>query len=260
MSNPNKTSTNSGSFTGCLFPVLLGGLLMFILLLVAVRSSEAESRQIASLPEPPTPSVAFPADVPTVYEVLAGGDNIFFNGTVEADQPAYIVTGDGKTLVTVEFKPISSVKHLWSGSNAEFLITAPYQRSLEGGTHTDTWDDLLLYELDPFTPSMVVVLSVEPEFIHSWIDVTASMDVTYPASANGAFFENRNKHLERGFRLFVVTEKDVQLQVAHDQWVQAAGRNSEKPSVLYTWFWPILIATVGLIVGISVVWTRLGGN
>ncbi len=250
-------SDSKKDFLGCFFPTVLGGLLLFILFLIGSRISQSENRQLASQPEPPLPVAEIPTDIPTIHEVFPNMINYY--GTVAPKESAYIVRGDGEIALTVAFAAINSIKGLWNGSNAVFEVRAPYFQSLAASTHTESWDDLILYELDAFNPWLSVSFSVEPQYYHTWIDVSASLDILYPTSDEPVFFYNKSDHLERDFRLFIVTEEDIVLQAEHDRWEQAIENASTGDPILDQWFWPLLMMAIVALLVAGYFYYKIGG-
>jgi len=225
----------------------MGGLLLFMLVLIGGRINEHNNRKIASNPEPPLPEVAIPQGVPLAYKI-AEKERIRYEGVIAVGENEYIVCGGMGTKLTVEYETRNSIKHLWSGSGATFKITSPSMQSPDASTQYETWPDLILYEMDSFTPTLTTYLYVEPEDYYTWITVTADVDIQYPLPISAAGYENRTEHLQREFRLYVVSSEDVLRQSAHDAWLQAVANNSGEPSFFYKWFWPLLALTIVLII------------
>jgi hypothetical protein len=248
------------SLKGCIFPVLIGGLLIFILALVIVRISENKTRKLASQPEPPLPGVVIPADIPKAYEVLDSGSRIRYKGVIGVDEEEYVICGDKGTSFTIEFDTVNSIKGLWSGYDDRFKITSPFTESISTWTHYDTWPDVVLSEMDPFTPYLSTRFNVEPEHFGSWFTVKASLDVTYPVPVGAIHYENAKKHLEREFRLFAVSSEDIQRQIMHAMWKQAVTRTADEPSFLYKWFWPLLAIALILVIVLGLFWSSLGAS
>jgi hypothetical protein len=253
MGNPSNPDQKNEGIKGCLFPALMGGLLIFLLVLIGGRMNEHSNRKIASNPEPPLPEFEIPQGVPLAYKI-ADGDRIRYEGVIAAGENEYIICGDAGTNLSIEFETRNSIKHLWSGSGASFTITSPYVKSLAASAHQETWPDLILYEMDSFTPTLNAHLYVEPEYYYTWHSVQVDVDIQYPVPVSAAGYENRAEHLRREFRLYVVSSEDVLRQSAHDAWVQAVANNSGEPSFFYKWFWPLLALAIVLIIVLGLLW------
>lgn len=241
------------SLAGCILPLLMGGLLLFMLVLVAVRISEKETRTLASQPEPPKAEFSFPADVPRAYLVLSD-NKLRFEGTIEVDKDAYIICGDKSTHLSVEFEALNSIKHLWNGSGATFKIIAPFPQTMSAAVHHDTWPDVMLYEMDPFTPVVTANFLVEPEAYHQWLTIRSGTDITYPVPIGATSYENKKTHVEREFKVFVVTSEDINRQAAHDRWEQVISRYRAEPSFIYKWFWLLMAGSAAVIVLLGIRW------
>ena len=223
MSFNSTAARKDTALAGCIFPILLGGLLLFMLGITAGYISGKENRQPADLPEPPLPEVEIPAGVPAAYDLLSSGA-IRYEGMLTLNQSAFIVSGDKGTRLTIEFEELSSIKHLWSGSNARFVLTAPVKQYFNPSTQNDSWPEVILYEMDPFTPTLTQQFLAEPENFNTWLTVNASLDVTYPVP-NGAFYTNETRHLEREFLIFVASEESILREAAPSE-VGARGREA----------------------------------
>ena len=140
------------------------------------------------------------------------------------DQQAYLVPYDRESEVTVCFAEKWSFKGLWSGSNATFIISAPYTADLVARTHSASWGKLLVSSGSDdtrFAPWLAVTFSMEKEYYHQWIYAIAGLRVVYPATSGPLTFVNESDHLERGIRFFVVSPDEDQMVAQHREWEQA---------------------------------------
>jgi hypothetical protein len=165
--------------------------------------------RITHSPEPPLPP-GFPKDVPLLN-----------NGKVaELYWQSYLLRFDRDNQITVEFEGRTSVRGMWSGSNASFLVTAPFSQRLLATTFSDSWGDRIMTNVDhdrSFTPKLVVTLNADPKLVHMWISTSASLDLVYPVSTGNGFVD-KSDHLERKIQFYVISEKDLKLLKAYNRW------------------------------------------
>ena len=139
--------------------------------------------------------------------------------------------GVSPTQITVEVGgPIYSVRGLWRGLNAKFLITEPYSKVLAATTETDTWGNSLTVrqsEHASFTPSIDVLMSVDRNYYHKWISASASLEVIYPAYKDVGRFINESRNLTREMQLFVISDKEVEIIRTHSRWEDAVSENKD---------------------------------
>ena len=95
---------------------------------------------------------------------------------------------------------------------------------------------------------------VEPEAYHQWLTIRSGTDITYPVPISGASYENKKTHVEREFKVFVVTSEDINRQAAHDQWEQAISRYRAEPSFIYKWFWLLIAGGAILFLTLANTW------
>lgn len=140
-------------------------------------------------------------------------------GDIDETTPAFLVFSNRETKFRVYFDSRDSIKGWWKGSNATLQITAPYTQILPAATNTkDKWGFMITSkDVDSFTPWLDVTLSVDPQYDHTWINATVSLDIVYPAS-NRANFINQEEHFSREVQLFVTAEDDAEIQEARKSW------------------------------------------
>lgn len=208
---------------------------VFLLLGLLTLIDSIGPYRVANAPEPPLPPW-IPEDLPMIF------------GEVDAADRAYLVYCNRDTQLRVEFEGRNSIKGWWRGSNPTFLVNAPYFQTLAATTNSDSWGIVILSDdVDSFTPWLEVTLSVDPKYYHTWMSASANLDIVYPASS-GATFSNQNDHFEREVQLFVITDKDIEMQEARASWERVA-----KYSWSDLWSMPTVflsIAILGFVAGI----------
>ncbi len=250
--NPKKYTSPAG----CIYPALVVPLFIFLFMLVSERVTWTQTMQAVKSPEPALPSVEIPVDTPIINKVLPTARKDVYTSGIGANQKSLIISADEKTKLYVNFDKMQSIKHLWNGSNPFVEVLSPQKRSFPASTHQDTWSNVVLSEMDPFTPVIEFDFSAEPENLHTWMEFQVSLDVLYPVPVSGTRFENTTKHLQRNFCLFVLSRDEINQIIHHEEWEAAKARGDRSTPFLYTGFWPLLGITGGVLLILVFFWLR----
>jgi hypothetical protein len=191
--------------------LFVGAIIAFLFALFPLIGSILFS-QSAQSPEPPLPPWV-PEDFPMMY------------GTQEAGERAYFVRCCQEVQLTVEFEERNSVSGLWSGSNPTFEIIEPYNQEIAAMTRQETWDNMLVSNVDTIKPWIKASMFVDQKYYHTWISASASVDVVYP-ERSGATFSNVQEHQNVNVRLYVISDQDIEMQNAYDGWEKSVAESS----------------------------------
>ncbi len=224
-SNQNQKTSPAVFFLAALFFLLIG-------LISLPQDLKAQTfKNVYEFTLPPQTFI----DYPTLF------------GDADETTEAYLVYSNRETKFRVYFDSRSSIKGWWRGSNAVIHITSPYTQTLPATTNmNDKWGLIITSkDVDPFTPWLDVALSVDPEYEHTWIRATVSLDIVYPMS-DGASFVNQEEHFSREIQLFVTDDNDPEIQVARKSWTHE--QSWWEPWVLQLIAWPpaLVLLVVGL--------------
>jgi hypothetical protein len=212
------------SFLFALFP-LIGSILFY---------------QSAQSPEPPLPPWV-PEDFPMIY------------GTQAAGERAYFVRCCQEVALTVEFEERTSVSGLWSGSNATFQINDTYIQEIVATTQEETWDNMLVSDVDTIKPWIKVPMFVDEKYYHTWISASASLDIEYP-SRSGATFSNVYDHHDLNVRLYVISDEDLEMQNTYAGWQRA---KEESSSFGRLWGFPVVFLGISVLLIFSGIFIKI---
>lgn len=96
---------------------------------------------------------------------------------------------------------------------------------------------------------------IKQEYYHEWVDATATMDISYPATFRG-YFINLHNHLRCSFRFFVVSPDEYDsigdLIKQHQKWQHFQAIRDQKwvriiPPIVFNGLGVVLIC-IGLVI------------
>jgi len=150
--------------------------------------------------------------------------------TMSEGESCVVPYGDEIEL-TVHFRQQGSSFGHWSGSEPTLSIS---NESYVGKTHTDTWGDRMPKDplgVHQFTPWLKVSFPIKQGYYHEWVDVTATMDISFPVPLTG-YFMNVDRHLTCSLRFFVVSPEESDrirdLIKQHEEWQHFQDIQDEK--------------------------------
>jgi len=117
------------------------------------------------------------------------------------------------------FHGIEAIGGLWRVDSAKFKVTANGAGDEVGRVvvtdplHSDVWGVEIQDQSDKrnvVPPPLDVTVLVPPSSSHTWVNVDAEMDVTYPHFSSGGQFYNKTEPLKASYRFFVLTPSDYQ--------------------------------------------------
>lgn len=140
-------------------------------------------------------------------------------GNVDDSINSYLIYANRETKIRIYFEKRNSIKGWWRGSNASMQIYTPFNKTLSATTNLeDKWGFLILSkDVDDFIPWLDVIIFVDPEYYHTWVKASVSMDIVYPDS-DGTNFSNHEEYLSQEVQFFVTSDNDVEMQKARKSW------------------------------------------
>jgi len=218
-----------------------------LLLGVVILSFAAYSRIMAG-PEPQYPE-GVPRDVP-LLKPAEGATDV---PKISTNDSAFLIPCDEGVRIHALFEERKSVDGLWRGWAPMLQITGPYSKLFSGDTGQETWDTRLPDRVQGIEPYITVTFLVGKEYVHKWIEATASVEIVYPLRIGGSSlycpgplraggcFMDKEEHLSRDLRFFVLSADESRAVGQYVKWHD--NRGNEQPLFIAS----ILFISIGLV-------------
>jgi hypothetical protein len=201
-------------------------LAVILILLGLLMLSSAVYSHIAAGDEPRYPDEA-PRDVP-LLELANKATDV---PKISTDSSSFLIPCDEGVRINVLFEEKASVNGLWSGSNPMMQITAPYSNTFSADAHQETWGTQLPDNVKRIEPSITVTFLVGKDYVHKWIQATASVEVVYPVRIEGfniycpggRCFRDEQELLSRDLRFFVLSPEEFVVVGQYIKWHDSRG-------------------------------------